>query len=79
MSEQWPVHYGDDFISGELADCGTIHDSGTIDVQVSKETGAVVAVWFRCLTLPFRVSTVSEQAGDQPPIEITAVEYLEPP
>lgn len=48
-----------------------------IDVQVSAETGEVVAVWFRCLTLPFRVSTVSEPAQEQPPIAVTAVEYLD--
>ena len=77
MSEQWPVHYGDHFVSGELADRTTIHGSGTIDVQVSAETGEVVAVWFRCLTLPFAVSTVSELAQAQPAIAVTAVEYLD--
>ncbi len=77
MSEQWPKHYGDDFAGGELADRSTIHGSGTIDVQVSAETGEVVAVWFRCLTLPFRISTVSEPVREQPPIAVTAVEYLD--
>ncbi len=77
MSERWPVHYGDHFVSGELADRTTIHGSGTIDIQVSAETGEVVAVWFRCLTLPFQVSTVSgEVRQEQPPITVAAVEYL---
>lgn len=78
MTEQWPVHYGDHFVGGELADRTTIHGSGTIDVQVDEKTGEVVAVWFRCLTLPFRVSTaVSLVQAEQPPITVTAVEYLE--
>jgi hypothetical protein len=37
----------------------TIHRTGTIDIQMTK-TGQVVAVWFRCLSLPFRVSTVED-------------------
>jgi hypothetical protein len=78
VSEQWPEHYGDSFVGGELAERGTIHGSGAIDVQVSEETGEVVAVWFRCLSLPFRVSTVSgETRKEQPPLTITAVEYLD--
>jgi hypothetical protein len=70
------VHYGDHFVGGELADRTTIHSTGTIDVQVS-ESGEVVAVWFRCLSLPFRVSTAKTEPF-QPPIVVTAVEYLEP-
>jgi hypothetical protein len=77
VSEQWPKHYGDRFVGGELADRTTIHGSGTIDIQVRAETGEVVAVWFRCLTLPFRVSTVSEPVQEQPAIAVTAVEYLD--
>jgi len=78
VSEKWPVHYGDQFVGGELADRSTIHGSGTVDIQVSEETGEVVAVWFRCLDLPFRVSTVKgQQPQDPSSISITAVEYLE--
>jgi hypothetical protein len=78
VSQQWPVHYGDHFVGGELADRTTIHGSGTIDIQVSAETGEVVAVWFRCRTLPFRVSSVSDATvREQPPITVTAVEYLD--
>ena len=78
MSARWPVRYGDHFVGGELADRTTIHGSGTIDIQVSAETGEVVAVWFRCLTLPFRVSVVREVVRqEQPPITVAAVEYLD--
>lgn len=33
----------------------TIHNTGTIDIQIN-EKGHVVACWFRCLELPYRVS-----------------------
>lgn len=33
-------------------DGGTIHSNGELDVEV--HSGRVVAVWFRCSTLPFR-------------------------
>jgi hypothetical protein len=36
-------------------DGGTIHASGTIDIQVDAD-GRVVAVWFRCQNLPWCVS-----------------------
>lgn len=34
---------------------GTIHSTGTVDVQLNKN-GDVVAVWFRCRMLPFTQS-----------------------
>lgn len=37
---------------------GTIHQTGTIDIQVNWKTREVKAVWFRCLNLPFTVSEV---------------------
>jgi hypothetical protein len=43
----------------------TWHDSGTIDVQLN-ENGDVIAVWFRCYLLPFRVSTYKHNPN-QPP------------
>ncbi len=74
--DSYPVHYGDYFVGGELADRGTIHGSGTIDIQVDPVTKEVKAVWFRCLNLPFRVSE-AEVRIIQPETVITAVEYLE--
>lgn len=41
---------------------GTIHRTGTIDIQVNWKTREVKAVWFRCLNLPFTVSEV--EPGD---------------
>jgi hypothetical protein len=73
--DKYPVRYGDNFVGGELADRGTIHGSGTIDIQVDPVTREIRAVWFRCLNLPFRVS---EAGGPviQPEATVTAVEYL---
>jgi len=42
---------------------GTIHRTGTIDIQLSSDGGEVIAVWFRCLSLPF---TVSKMPYSQP-------------
>ena len=39
-------------------DGGTIHHTNGLDVEVS--AGHVVAVWFRCQPLPFKVTTVSD-------------------
>lgn len=74
--ERWPLHYGDHYVGGEMAQRKTIHDSGVIDVVIDPRTREVREVWFRCLNLPFRVS---EQACDemQPDITVTAVQYLE--
>lgn len=73
-------HYGDWYVGGEIADRGTIHGSGTIDIQVDPDTKEVVAVWFRCRTLPFTVSPMYTAVPvEQPSITVTAVEYLENP
>lgn len=69
-------HYGDWIVGGDLVERTTIHGSGTIDVQLDPDTGEVVAVWFRCRTLPFTVSTALGSVP-QPDITVTAVEYLE--
>ena len=45
--EQRRVTYGGD---------GTIHHTGTVDVEV--DAGVVVAVWFRCHLLPFTATDV---------------------
>ncbi len=34
----------------------TVHQTGTINIQVDGKTGEIVSVWYRCLNLPFRVS-----------------------
>ena len=43
---------------------GTIHSTGTVDVQLNKD-GDVVAVWFRCRMLPFTQSS-TYTANDLP-------------
>jgi hypothetical protein len=77
MTEQFPTHYGDDFVGGEMAQRGTIHGSGTIDIEVDPDTKEVTAVWFRCLNLPYRVFMHKATAVIQPGTFVTAVEYLE--
>ncbi len=73
---QWPVHYGDAFVAGELAERRTIHGSGTIDIQVDPKTKEIKSVWFRCLNLPFTVGA-AEGPVVQPEMTVTAVEYLD--
>lgn len=53
---------------------GTIHQTGTIDIQIDKITGEVHAVWFRCLQLPFRVSEVRNNTQSNPISEIAIEE-----
>jgi hypothetical protein len=72
-------HYGDTYVGGEIAERGTIHGSGTIDIQIDPTTHEVVAVWFRCRDLPYRVQMVTAVPMSPPPdIKIAAIEYLEP-
>lgn len=59
-------------------DGGTIHGSGTIDIDVVG--GKVVAVWFRCMTLPFTVSgdrPSGPRTAIQPDGRITGIEYVD--
>ena len=59
---------------------GTIHNTTTIDVQLDEQTGEVVAVWFRCLNLPFTVSTVDHQPVNNPAEKaIEEITYVELP
>ncbi len=58
---------------------GTIHDSEHIDVEVDN-TGRVVAVWFRCMALPFTQSVADDFRADQmrghySKIKLKAVQY----
>lgn len=40
---------------------GTIHHSGEVNVETDPKTGAVVAVWFRCMMLPFTQTLVDPE------------------
>ena len=50
--DKYPVHYGDYFVGGELADRGTIHGSGIIDIQVDPKTKEVRTPLY-CFKPPF--------------------------
>jgi hypothetical protein len=56
-------------------DGGTIHHSGTIDIDVDAN-GHVVEVWFRCRNLPFRVSFLDERGSREPTGYGSTDEYL---
>lgn len=42
----------------------TIHGTQELSVEVS-ESGEVVAVWFRCMPLPFHVSTARPERAEE--------------
>lgn len=71
-------HYGDWFVGGELADRTTLHGTGMIDIVTDPKTGEVQEVWFRCLSLPFRVTERGYRSPEviNPPLTITAIEYV---
>lgn len=50
------LHYGDD---------GTIHRTSTVNVERDPATGAVVAVWFRCLPLPFTETVCDAERAEE--------------
>lgn len=62
-------------------DLGTVHDSDHLDVEIHQ--GRVVAVWFRCQSLPYHQVDVDAhraqavQDGPEPP-RLTGVEVLDP-
>lgn len=61
-------------------DGGTIHQGGSLDVEVVD--GRVVAVWFRCQLLPFEQHDVGDRRRDEmdgvePGVLITGVEVRE--
>lgn len=43
---------------------GTIHQTTKLDVEVN-ENGKVVAVWFRCMALPFRETIVDDYRAEE--------------
>lgn len=56
---------------------GTIHRTGTIDIQADPD-GNIVRVWFRCLSLPFTVSRVNDRQYYNPAdegMEIRSIAY----
>lgn len=64
-----PAHY--------YGDGGTIHQSTELDVET--HAGVVVAVWFRCMRLPFRQAEVDfdrgkEMSSDRTKTELYGVE-----
>jgi hypothetical protein len=42
----------------------TIHGTGHVDVEIDRN-GDVVAVWFRCMPLPFEQSTADKQRASE--------------
>lgn len=43
---------------------GTIHHTGYVDVEVDKK-GKVVAVWFRCMMIPFKQANVDKERANE--------------
>lgn len=62
-------------------DGGTIHGTTHLDVEVDPD-GKVVAVWFRCQVLPYRVfhRTATDRYGEEDltPGQLTGVEIRDP-
>lgn len=57
----------------------TIHSTGHLDVEVDDE-GNVIAIWYRCITLPFRQVNISNErklslSNSMPDISITGIDY----
>lgn len=57
---------------------GTIHNTNHLDIET--RNGEVVAVWFRCATLPFEQVEVNEQRAKEmrqckASVKITGVEF----
>jgi hypothetical protein len=73
--ERWALHQALAGAGRFYGDGGTIHSTGTVDVEVGKD-GRVVAVWYRCLNLPFMVSDTGAQRVVNPKSRITGVQYV---
>lgn len=43
----------------------TIHNTKHLNIEVDEETGEVVAVWFRCMPLPFEAKFVDRQRSTE--------------
>jgi hypothetical protein len=59
----------------------TLHQTGTVDIQVNRQTGEIIRVWFRCLNLPFSVECVDDSDYYNPAgkIAIETVTYADLP
>jgi len=59
-------------------DGGTIHNTGTLDIEM--QDGQVMAVWFRCQMLPFRVVEAFGKWAEPEsnPCVLTGVEVRDP-
>lgn len=63
---------------------GTIHQTTGVNVEIGPD-GRVVSVWFRCMTLPFDETRVSQERADEmrqmyeshPAPKLIAVEVVE--
>lgn len=64
----------------------TIHQTPCVNIEMNL-VGDVVAVWFRCMRLPFDVTTVGparaaamqESYRDAPPLKIGAISFITAP
>ena len=60
----------------------TIHRTKLLNIEIDRWTGKVVSVWFRCLHLPFDVTSVDKNREkemkrlyeDNEPVKINAIE-----
>lgn len=76
----------DQFAYGDVGgDRNTIHGSREVDVEVD-EHGAVVAVWFRCMLVPFQSRVVDKlralemgRAYSDPILPVDAIIFAERP
>lgn len=67
------------FRKGAVPQGGTIHQTGHLDIET--HDGKVIAVWFRCRTLPFQQHETGYQRFSdlkqmgQPSIQITGINF----
>lgn len=43
----------------------TIHKTTKLDIEIDEETGEIVAVWFRCMMIPFVVHKANKDRADE--------------
>lgn len=75
MSSPEIFHYGDS---------NTIHSNSEVNVEINPK-GQVIAVWFRCMRLPFtqtivdglRAEEMSKSYKEEPPMGIIAIDFID--